>query len=222
MNVRAAFFQIDGVLVDMTKFHFFAWRRLADELAIPFTEADNARMRGAGSLRSIEMLLENGGLNLSLAEKEALCQRKLGWLIEYLQRSGPADLMTGSLEFVRGLKTHGIPTVAMVGREETAIVLRRLDVGDAFDAALTEHEGIHFHPESSDYRLAARRFNAEPQDCLAFESTVAGVEAARAAGATVVAVGSPERLPGAHRVIPGLWACQPHQWAAKREEAFAR
>ena len=59
MQVRAAIFDLDGVLADSSRTHFLAWRRLAIEEGIYFDEAINERMKGVSRLESLEILLEN-------------------------------------------------------------------------------------------------------------------------------------------------------------------
>ena len=93
---RGAIFRVENVLVDMALYHYFAWRRLAEELGVPFSIEDNDRMRGIGSLRSLDILLEKGGLDVSLDEKHELCNRKLAWLVEYLHLIGPGDRVKGA------------------------------------------------------------------------------------------------------------------------------
>ncbi|RLD19590.1 MAG: beta-phosphoglucomutase, partial [Bacteroidetes bacterium] len=42
--IKGFLFDLDGVIVDTAKYHFLAWKRLANELATPFTEIDNERL----------------------------------------------------------------------------------------------------------------------------------------------------------------------------------
>jgi len=64
-TMRAAIFDLDGVIVDTAKYHYLAWKRLARELGFDFSEADNERLKGVSRTRSLEILLEIGGLDVS-------------------------------------------------------------------------------------------------------------------------------------------------------------
>ena len=75
-DFSAAIFDLDGVLVDTAHYHFLAWRRLADSLGFLFTEQDNERLKGVSRMRSLEILLEVGGLRLSEEEKVRLAAQK--------------------------------------------------------------------------------------------------------------------------------------------------
>ena len=51
-------FDLDGVLVDTARFHFQAWRPLAQELGSDFTEAQNEQLKGVSRKESLEKILE--------------------------------------------------------------------------------------------------------------------------------------------------------------------
>ena len=64
MNKKAFIFDLDGVIVDTAKYHYRAWKKLADELGIPFTESDNERFKGVSRRRCLEILLEIGNTTM--------------------------------------------------------------------------------------------------------------------------------------------------------------
>ena len=53
-------FDLDGVIVDTAKYHFLAWKDLAEELGISFTPKDNERLKGVSRMASFEVILEIG------------------------------------------------------------------------------------------------------------------------------------------------------------------
>jgi beta-phosphoglucomutase-like phosphatase (HAD superfamily) len=58
MSIRAIIFDLDGVLTDTSENHYRAWKRLADELGIPFDRQRNEPLRGVSRRRSLELLLD--------------------------------------------------------------------------------------------------------------------------------------------------------------------
>ncbi|MFM8742213.1 MAG: HAD hydrolase-like protein, partial [Cytophagales bacterium] len=90
--IRAAIFDLDGVIVDTAHYHFIAWQRLASELGINFTEADNERLKGVSRMRSLEIILEIGGVALTEAKKEELATKKNGWFVEYIEAIKPQEV----------------------------------------------------------------------------------------------------------------------------------
>ena len=63
--MKCAIFDLDGVIVDTAIYHYKAWKQLALELGFEFTEHDNERLKGVSRMRSLEILLEVGGISLS-------------------------------------------------------------------------------------------------------------------------------------------------------------
>ena len=56
---KGLLFDLDGVIVDTARYHYLAWKELAQELGIPFTREDNERLKGVSRNRSFEIILEN-------------------------------------------------------------------------------------------------------------------------------------------------------------------
>jgi sugar-phosphatase len=87
------------------------------------------------------------------------------------------------------------------------LVLRELGIAACFETVVSADDVEQGKPDPAIYLLAARRLGVEPRECLAFEDSLTGVRAARAAGMSVVAVPSagqsvPESAP--HLVLSGL------------------
>ena len=74
---RAALFDLDGVIVDTAKYHHLAWKNLAHELGFDFTAKDNERLKGVSRMRSLEILLEIGGLARGDAARARLAAQKV-------------------------------------------------------------------------------------------------------------------------------------------------
>ena len=79
--IKAAIFDLDGVIVDTAHYHFLAWKRLAKELGFDLTLEQNELLKGVSRMRSLEIILELGGISLSEVEKERIANKKNGWLI---------------------------------------------------------------------------------------------------------------------------------------------
>ena len=69
MQIKGCLFDLDGVIVDTAKYHYIAWKALANELGFDFTEHDNERLKGVSRMASLEILLEIGGKTMDEATK---------------------------------------------------------------------------------------------------------------------------------------------------------
>ena len=63
--IRALIFDLDGVIVDTARYHFIAWKKIAESLKIPFGEIENEKLKGVSRIDSLEKILNWGGITLS-------------------------------------------------------------------------------------------------------------------------------------------------------------
>jgi bPGM: beta-phosphoglucomutase len=90
MKIKAALFDLDGVLVDTARYHYEAWLVLANQLSIPFTEKENEQLKGISRTESLERLLSFGKMEQKFSEKEnqPLLSKKTIYIFKRLQKIG--------------------------------------------------------------------------------------------------------------------------------------
>src|ERR1043165_1370114 len=108
--IRGAIFDLDGVIVDTAKYHYLAWKRLASELGFDLTEADNERLKGVSRVRSLEILLEIGGLTLGEETTLQLAARKNDWYRDYIHQLQASDILPGVAEYLQRIRARGVKT----------------------------------------------------------------------------------------------------------------
>lgn len=206
--IRAAIFDLDGVIVDTAKYHYLAWRRLAAELGFDFSERDNERLKGVSRMRSLDILLEVGGFGeeaFSDAQRQQMADRKNGWYVEYISRMTPDEILPGVLSFLEEVRADGVRTALGSASKNTGIILGRLGIGRLFDAVVDGTMVSRTKPDPEVFLTGAAMLGDIPaEECVVFEDAEAGIEAARAARMYSVGIGSPEILRGADRVVPGF------------------
>ncbi|HEY3404231.1 MAG TPA: beta-phosphoglucomutase [Ohtaekwangia sp.] len=199
--IKACIFDLDGVIVDTAHYHFLAWKRLANELGIEFTEADNERLKGVSRIRSMEILMELGDLTLTQHEKERLANKKNEWFVDYVERMVPEEIFPGVKELIRQLREQGLKIGLASSSKNAKTVIQLLRVQNEFDVVVDGNMITHSKPDPEIFLLAAEKLGMNPKDCLVFEDAEAGVEAALAAGMKCVGIGSPQQLSKANKVI---------------------
>ncbi|MDR1286348.1 MAG: beta-phosphoglucomutase [Treponema sp.] len=202
--VRGAIFDLDGVLVDTAKYHYLAWKRLARELGFDFTEENNERLKGVSRARSLEILLETGGLSMDEAEKAAAAEKKNAWYVEYLRGLDESALLPGSREFLEILRGGGIPRGLGSASKNAPFILERLGISGLFDAVIDGTQVSRAKPDPEVFLKCARVLEIPPARCVVFEDSLAGIEAAKTGGMRAIAVGKQENLPGAEKYISSL------------------
>ncbi|MCL2316175.1 MAG: beta-phosphoglucomutase, partial [Actinomycetia bacterium] len=199
-EIAAVIFDLDGVLTDTAEYHYRAWRRLADELGIPFDRAANEAFRGVGRDDCLRLLL--GGRTVD--DFDELATRKNRYYVESLSALTPDDILPGSTELLAELKAAGIPVAIGSASKNTHTVLRGLGLDDAFDAVIDGTLITCSKPDPEVFTKAAAALGVTPGECLVVEDATAGIEAGLAGGMWTLGIGPLSRVGAAHAVVPSL------------------
>ena len=204
MDLQACIFDLDGVIVDTAKYHFMAWKRLADELMIPFTREDNERLKGVSRTDSLEIILELGKMKVAPDMKKQYASLKNEWYLDYIKSMTPEELLPGSLEFIRELKDDHIKIAIGSASKNTPAILKSLGLDSSFDAVVDGNIVKKAKPDPEVFTKAAEMLGVKPAGCVVFEDAIAGVKSALNAGMTCIGIGSKNILKEAHYVVSGL------------------
>ena len=96
-NIKAFIFDLDGVIVDTARYHFLAWQKLAQELGIEFTHEHNEQLKGVSRVRSLDIILELGGVKASQEEKDKWLIQKNEEYLSYLVNIDESEILPGVL-----------------------------------------------------------------------------------------------------------------------------
>ena len=202
MSQYGFLFDLDGVIVDTAKYHFLAWKRLADELDIPFTEQDNERLKGVSRMASLEIILEISNRTMTEDEKQSEMTRKERK--EYIKKLEKSELLPGVENFLKQAHAAGIKIALGSASKNSPLILDRLGITELFDAVVDGTRVSRAKPDPEVFVTGAEDLGIDPEYCVVFEDAVAGVQAAHNAGMKAVGIGSPEILGQAELVIPGF------------------
>ncbi|MEN8247755.1 MAG: beta-phosphoglucomutase [Bacteroidota bacterium] len=202
--IKGFLFDLDGVIVDTAKYHFLAWKRLADELNIPFTLHDNERLKGVSRMASLEIILEIGNKNLTEEEKLRFATRKNEWYVDYITKMDPEEVLPGALSFLRESKKNNIKIALGSASKNAITILDRLGISNYFDALITGNEVSNAKPDPEVFLKGAEALSLTPEECIVFEDAKAGIEAARNGGMLCIGIGSNDILGEADLVVDGL------------------
>ena len=206
-NVRAikgVIFDLDGVITDTARFHYEAWKVLADELNIPFDKEYNENLKGVSRMESLELLLKNGNMQDKFTpdEKLALATKKNELYKQLIKKLTPNDVLPGILEFIKELKNHNIKTAVASVSHNADFILDRLQVKCYFDyicdpALISKHK-----PDPEIFLVAAKGLGLEPINCIGIEDAEAGIKAINAANMFSVGVGTSSQMREAKLYLP--------------------
>ena len=200
----ACIFDLDGVLVDTAVYHYQAWKQLANSLGFDFTELQNEQLKGVNRMRSLDMILQWGGVEKSKEEKELLAAKKNEWYVAMISKMTVKEVLPGTLELLKALKIQGVKMALGSASKNSSLILERTELAGFFDAIVDGNSVTSSKPDPEVFLKAAELLTAAKEDCVVFEDAAAGVEAAIAAGMKVVGIGSSTHLPGADVLIKDL------------------
>jgi beta-phosphoglucomutase len=202
MHPAAVIFDLDGVIVDTARYHFLAWKKLAEELGIKLTESFNENLKGVGRMESLEKILALGNLSLDEEEKARLAEKKNAWFNHYISSMQPDEIFPGVLPLLDELRHNRIRVALASSSKNAQTVLRRLNLTQAFEVITDGTDIVHSKPHPEIFLTTAARLGMAPASCLVIEDAAAGVTAALRAGMKVIGVGSADVLRHAHAVVP--------------------
>lgn len=175
-------FDLDGVICFTDKYHYQAWKAVADKLGIEFNEQINNRLRGVSRMDSLKIILERYDGKLSQQEKEAIAQEKNDIYRKLLEKMSPADLSDEVKNTLDTLRARGLKLAIGSSSKNTKFILARLGLGDYFDAISDGTNITRSKPDPQVFQMAAEFIGMKPETCLVVEDAKAGIEAARAGG----------------------------------------
>ena len=203
-NIKACIFDLDGVIVDTAVYHYKAWKRLANELGFDISEEQNEKLKGVSRMRSLELILQWGGITKTEAEQEELATKKNGWYVEMISHMTPAEILPGAKEFLETCRAAGLKTALGSASKNSMTILDKINLAYLFDAVIDGNHVSKPKPDPEVFLKGAEALNVMPADCVVFEDAIAGIEAAINGGMKAVGIGSPKVLTEADLVVSGL------------------
>ncbi|WP_086350405.1 beta-phosphoglucomutase [Candidatus Enterococcus clewellii] len=204
-TMKGAIFDLDGVLVDTAKYHYLAWKKLANQLGFDFTEEENEQLKGVSRVRSLEILLELGGIEKDELEQSRLREMKNDWYLTFIKDMTEDELLKGAKEYLLQLKKEGVKISLGSASKNAVSILKSLNIYELFDVIIDGTKVTNAKPDPEVFLKAAQGLGLSPEDCIVFEDAQAGVQAGKAAGMYVIGIGTKENLPEADKVVAGLY-----------------
>jgi beta-phosphoglucomutase len=201
MTKKAFIFDLDGVIVDTAKFHYLAWKELANELGFEFTEEQNEDLKGVSRVASLEILLNIGKVQLSNERKEELLKEKNEQYLGYIAKMGQDEILPGIKKILQYLKENEIPFSLGSASKNARLILRILGLYDLFDAIVDGNDVSSAKPDPEVFLIAAKKLNKDPHDCIVIEDAQAGIQAANNARMMSIGIGNKKILNEASFVL---------------------
>ena len=182
---KALIFDLDGTLVDSMPAHFRAWCQALEDHGNPgvFPEDVFYAMGGRPTRDIVQIINGEKGLNLD-PEGVALSKKR-----HFLKELGSVELIK-EVSYFAEQNRGKVPMAVASGGSRVVVekTLQMVGVSDWFDEVVSCDEVPNGKPAPDVFLEAASRLGVAPADCVVFEDGRAGIEAALAAGMSVVTV----------------------------------
>ena len=183
---KAYLFDCDGTIADSMPLHYVAWNKALSKWGCEFSEELFYAWGGMPVAEIIATLNKQQGLMMPVEDvsklKEAL----------YYEVLPELKAVPEVLEHIEASHGH-IPFAVVSGstRESVTASLKLLGVLDKFDTLVCAGDYTKSKPDPEPFLIAAERLGVAPEDCLVFEDTEMGIQAATAAGMASVKIAQP-------------------------------
>ncbi len=189
MTKKGFIFDLDGVIVDTAKYHFLAWKKLAHSIGVDFTETQNEQLKGVSRVRSLEKILEWGNTSLSEAEFQNLMAKKNEDYLSYINKMDASEILphvSQTLDFLIECNQ----SIALGSASKNARpILEKVNLHSKFDAIVDGNDVSKAKPDPEVFLNGAKALGLEPKDCIVFEDSVAGIQAANTADMISIGIG---------------------------------
>ena len=182
MKFKGIIFDLDGVICFTDKYHYQAWKQMADKEGIYFDETINNRLRGVSRMASLEIILERADKAYTEEEKEQMAYEKNETYKKLLYNMTTQDLSQEVKDTLDALRAKGCKLAIGSSSRNTKLILGQLGLADYFDAISDGTNITRSKPDPEVFLKAADFLGLQPEDCLVVEDAVAGIDAACAGG----------------------------------------
>ena len=186
---NAVIFDLDGVICHTDKYHYEAWKKVADEIGIYFDQEINNRLRGVSRMESFEIILERYNGELNESEKEFWITKKNDIYKELLKNMNTSDLSEEVKATLDGLRAANHKLAIGSSSKNARFILGQLGLGEYFDAISDGTNITKSKPDPEVFLKAAEFLGEKPEECYVVEDAYAGIDAAKSAGMQAVGIG---------------------------------
>lgn len=189
MGVKAFIFDLDGVIVDTAKYHYLAWKKLANELGFEFTLEQNELFKGVSRKRCLEILLDIGNVTATQKQFDTWMVEKNEDYLAYIDEMDSSEILPDVPRVLNYLKEKNIPMALGSASKNARAILEKVGLISYFEYLVDGTNVTKAKPDPEVFLIGANKLGVSPEACVVFEDAVAGIQAANNAGMTSIGIG---------------------------------
>ncbi len=189
MSKKGFIFDLDGVIVDTAKYHYLAWKKLANQLGFDFTEEQNEMFKGVSRKRCLEILLEIGDIKATQEQFDTWMVEKNVDYLQYIDKMDASEILPDVKKVLEFLVANKQPIALGSASKNAQPILEKVGLLPYFDSIVDGNNVTKAKPDPEVFLIAAKQLGVTPENCVVFEDAVAGIEAANNANMISIGIG---------------------------------
>lgn len=194
MKRKGFIFDLDGVIVDTAKYHYLAWKKLANELGFEFTLEQNELFKGVSRKRCLEILLEIGDIDATQEQFDRWMIEKNEDYLDFIDKMDASEILADVPRVLEFLKTRDLPIALGSASKNAKPILEKVGLLSYFNSIVDGNSVTKAKPDPEVFLIASSNLNVEPKNCVVFEDAIAGIQAANIAQMTSIGIGDSDTL----------------------------
>ncbi|MCV6630938.1 MAG: beta-phosphoglucomutase [Flavobacteriaceae bacterium] len=202
--MKGFIFDLDGVIVDTAKYHYLAWRKMANTLGFDISLQQNEQLKGVSRKLSLQRILKWGNYKATESEFEELMAKKNEDYLNYIHQMDQSEILPNVKESLAYLRSKGAKIALGSASKNAGIILEKMALTNFFDAVVDGNAVSNTKPDPEVFLIAAKLLDTPADSCVVFEDATAGIEAANAAKMLSIGIGNEQDLQEAKHVFTGF------------------
>ena len=177
------------MVIDTERYHYRSWAKGAELVGYDLTREEYLPLKSTGMGTITDYICDHSGKDVPQQMHDEVAATKKRVFDEIVEDLSEKDVLPGVRDFLSYLNGRQVKTAVASSSSTSAALAQRFDLSKHFQVIIDGNRKLPRKPAPDTFLLAAQLLGVEPKDCIVFEDSLAGIDAACNAGMPVIAVG---------------------------------
>lgn len=188
-EIKGILFDLDGVIADTARYHYFAWKHVAKNLGIEMDEEFNESLKGVSREESLEKILALKNIVLNEKEFKSILLEKNELYLKYLGEVDETSILPGIKDFMINLKKKGKKIAVASASKNAPYILKKLNLLGYINYIADPSAVKNGKPEPDIFLDAMEKIGLKREEVVGIEDSQAGVDALLKANILAIGIG---------------------------------
>ena len=193
-------FDLDGVITNTEDYHFDAWKSICLILNYDLSTEKNEELKGVSRSECLDKILKWANLSLDSKEFNKLLHTKNELYLKKISNINSSNIINGVYDFIQNAKQEKHSIALYSSSKNAKFILNKLNLYSYFDAIVDGNSVKASKPDPEGFILASKLTKSNPEDCIVFEDSEAGIIAGNKINMTTIGIGISNKLNIANKV----------------------